>query len=161
MDYKKLPDDTRIWIYQANRQLTEQEIRSIRRSGQEFIDKWTAHGAKLKAAIEVFHNRFVILFADEKQANASGCSIDKSVRFITGIERELDITLLDRKLITYREGENIQTCTHEEFSELLNNGKITASTVVFNNLIAKKGELESLWQIPLKDSWHREIFIPR
>jgi sRNA-binding regulator protein Hfq len=157
MNYQQLPDDTRIWIYQANRQLSDNEVSSIREFAEEFVNIWTAHGAKLKAAVEVFHKQFVIVFADEKQAKASGCSIDKSVRFIKQIEIQLKITLLDRNLITYKVGDNIITCTRKEFSNLAENKRITADTLVFNNLITTKGEINSNWLVPLKDSWHTEL----
>lgn len=157
MKYQDLPNDTRVWIYQANRQLSTSEIETIHKSGNTFIDQWTAHGAKLKAAFEVFHNQFVILFADEQQAKASGCSIDKSVHFIKGLEQDLDITLLDKNLVTYKDGDQIVTCTRSEFSELIAKGTVTDSTLVFNNLAANKLELMTNWQLPLKLSWHKEL----
>ena len=76
------PPDTRIWIYQSATILTAQQKSEIETKATFFIDDWTAHGKKLKATIEIFHNLFVVVFADEKQALASGCSIDKSLKFI-------------------------------------------------------------------------------
>ena len=157
MDYKILPDDTRIWIYQADRQLTDDEVKEIRLQGEEFVNIWTAHGVKLSAAIEVFHNQFVIVFADEHQARASGCSIDKSVRFIKQLEIQFGIALLDRNLITYKDGEEVITCTRDEFTKHASNARVTDDTLVFNNLIVTKGDLESNWLVPLKNSWQKDL----
>ena len=49
VDFNTLPDDSRIWIYQANRTLTEDEVSEIETKLSKFIQEWTAHGANLNA----------------------------------------------------------------------------------------------------------------
>jgi len=157
MLYKVLTGDTRVWIYQSNRPLTKTEVKSIKEQGVAFILRWSAHGAKLNAAFEVFHNQFIALFVDEAQAKASGCSIDKSVRLIKQFETEFDILLLNRDLVAYMNNEQVVTCTREEFVELVKLGQIKDSTIVFNNLVSNKDEFDNKWMLPLKDSWHFEL----
>ena len=57
----------------------------------------------------VIFNRFLVVFVDEKIAQASGCSIDKSVHFVKQLEDEFHINFFDRTLIAYKEGNEIQT----------------------------------------------------
>jgi len=159
MNYKELPGDTRLWIYQCDRKLSDSEIEAIKEQGDNFIDNWAAHGEKLEAAFEVLHSRFLIIFADEKQAEASGCSIDRSVHFIKNLEQEYSISLLNRTLIAYKvDDENeIVTLPQEEFIGLVAQGALSKDTIVFNNLVTTKQDLETKWEVPLKQSWHSEL----
>jgi hypothetical protein len=69
-------ESSRVWIYQADRQLSDTETLEIQKSLNNFVNTWTAHNNQLSAAAEVRYNRFLILIVDEEQAGASGCSID-------------------------------------------------------------------------------------
>jgi hypothetical protein len=57
----------------------------------------------MSACIEIFHNRFIIACVDEKTTSASGCGIDKSVKFIQQLESDLggNNALLERVNIVY------------------------------------------------------------
>jgi hypothetical protein len=45
----------------------------------------------------------------------------------------------------------------QEFQTLINDGKVDDQTLVFNNLVSTKNELDSNWQIPLHKSWHKRL----
>ncbi|HKK20147.1 MAG TPA: ABC transporter ATPase, partial [candidate division Zixibacteria bacterium] len=122
--YRDLKDSARVWVYQAARPISDAECDEIRDRGKDFVASWAAHGQMLDAAVEVFHGRFVILFADEQQAKASGCSIDRSVGFIRELEGDLGISLLDWRTVVYRDGKNIVSTSREEFEQKLSAGRI-------------------------------------
>jgi hypothetical protein len=155
--YKNLPDHTRVWIYQANRELTDSEVIDIRNRSAIFVGQWAAHGSKLEAAIEVFYNRFLVIFVDEDQAAASGCSIDTSVQFVRDLEVGFNITLMDRMLLAYKQGTDIKVEKMADFEESMEVGTITEETIVFNNLVSTKADFESNWEVKLKDSWHSRM----
>ena len=157
MSFKSLPDRTRVWVYQSNRPFSIQEEKSIRKQGEEFLRKWSAHGAKLNAAFEVFHNRFIALFVDEEQAKATGCSIDKSVRLIKSFDKEFDVKLLDRNMVAYKVGASIEIIERDEFLAKFRNSELSADTQIFDNLVSTKREFEVRWEVPLKDSWLFEL----
>ena len=157
MNYKELPADTRVWIYQCDRKLSDSEIEAIKEQGDNFIDGWAAHGEKLEAAFEILHSQFLIIFADEEQAEASGCSIDRSVHFIKNLEQEYSISLLNRSLVAYKVDEEIVTLPQEEFVELVAQGTLTKDTIVFNSLVTTKQDLETKWQVLLNESWHKDL----
>ena len=151
------PPDTRIWIYQSATILTAQQKSEIETKATFFIDDWTAHGKKLKATIEIFHNLFVVVFADEKQALASGCSIDKSLKFIQSLESELNISLLDRMQVAYLEKDEIKTLHLHKFIEEIKNKMISPDVKVFNNLIQTKDQLLNKWLVLITESWHNNV----
>jgi len=154
MSYKNLPDNTRVWVYQSNREFSSREAKSIQEQGEDFLKSWSAHGAKLTAAFEIFHNLFIALFVDEEQAKATGCSIDKSVHLIKSFEKEFDVKLFDRDCVAFRAEDSILVLTRSEFIEKVRNGHLGENTIVFNNLVSTKKEFETKWEVPLKESWH-------
>jgi hypothetical protein len=153
-----ISEHSRLWIYQADRILTAEEVLQIQQKLDAFTSQWLAHGHELLALGEIRHNQFIILSVDEQQAGATGCSIDKSVKLMLELELEFKINLFDRFIIAYRDGEEIKTCNRSEFEERLRSGEITADTIVFNNLISTRKALETNWEIPMKNSWHAQVF---
>jgi hypothetical protein len=149
--------DSKVWIYQADRPLEKEEKERIREMGERFAADWSAHGTSLKALFRIQYDRFLIFFVDEGQQEATGCSIDRSVHFIKGLESSFDLELMDRKLVAYRTDEGIRTIPFDQLERALKDGEITPDTPVFNNLVRTKKEFETDWEIPLKDSWHARL----
>ena len=146
---------SKIWIYQADRNLTEAEKQEIETKTQDFVRQWAAHGNQLAATAEVRHNRFVILMVDETMAGASGCSIDSSVHFIQSLGTAYQIDFFDRLQIAYLDQttDSIQSFTLKDTTNLLENGTINQDTLVFSNHIKTKAELDNAWLLPIKDTW--------
>ena len=151
-------ENSRVWVYQANRKLTDNEVGEIKVLLDNFTTGWTAHNNQLKATAEVRYNRFLILIVDESQAGASGCSIDKSVHFMQQIESHFKINLFDRFNLAYREGNNVLSAPRHEFEEKLKQSLINTDTIVFNNMVQNLSELNTKWEVPFKDSWHIQLF---
>lgn len=151
-------ENSRVWVYQANRKLNDSEVSHIQKLTDDFTTLWTAHNNQLKAKGEVRYNRFIILIVDETQAGASGCSIDKSVRFIQQVEQQFNIHLLDRFNLAYRQGAEVLSAPRHDFENLLKQGTIDTKTIVFNNMVHNLTELENKWEVPFKDSWHMQLF---
>ena len=149
----------RIWIYQADRQLTDREKAQVLDKLGSFTAQWRAHGKPLAAKAEIRHDRFIIVMVDDAVAPPTGCSIDKSVHLLKEIEGETGLTLFDRMQVAYREGGQISVVSRAEFEQLITEGRVTDDTIVFNNLVATYPELETHWEVPLRDSWHAKVFL--
>jgi len=149
---------SRVWVYQSDRKLTDAETLQAQVLLDNFTTGWTAHNNQLLAKAEIRYNRFLILFVDESQAGASGCSIDKSVNFMKQLEQHFGINLFDRFNLAYRDGEEILSVPRHQFEDLLKAGKINTETIVFNNLAQNIAELQTKWEVPFKDSWHIQLF---
>ena len=157
MNYQSMPESSRVWVYQSNRLLNDAEVNEINKMAQHFVPSWDAHGALLSSSITVLHHLFVIIVVDEQVTQISGCAIDKSVAFIKRVEQQLNIQCFDRMNVAYQNGNTIELCNMQQFQTLLNEGKINDQTLVFNNLISTKKELDTNWQIPLNKSWHKRL----
>ena len=149
----------RVWIYQADRFFTEPELEIVEAKLKAFILEWTAHGSQLSAKVEVVYNLFIVLSVDENVAQVTGCSIDKSVHMLKDIEQTIQIDLFNRLLVTYRDDQgDLQIVSRDVFDALYQQGVVDEHTIVFNNMIQSPEEFESKWEVPLKDSWHKQLF---
>lgn len=153
-----ISENSRVWIYQSDRVLNPEEEQRIQQKLDEFTSQWLAHGHQLAAYGEIRHSQFLILSVDEQVAGATGCSIDKSVYLMKEIEKEFGIGLFDRFRIAYRNGDQIVNCSKTEFEDLLNKGELNSDTLVFNNMISSRKDLDSSWEVAMKNSWHGQVF---
>jgi len=152
--FKDLPDDSRVWIYQSNRKLSDDEVTVIKEKVVDFLKEWTAHGQDLEAGFEIKYNRFIVIGLNQENASASGCSIDASVYFIQKLEKEFGIDLLDKMNVTFYNGEFIAHKTLSDFRKMAKAKSVSKNTVVFNNLVNTKKDYLENWEVPAKDSWH-------
>ncbi|WP_113652226.1 ABC transporter ATPase [Pedobacter namyangjuensis] len=149
---------SKVWIYQSNRQFTATEANEIQQKLDVFTEQWTAHGHQLKAKALMPHNFFIVLIVDQGTAMATGCSIDSSVRVIKEIETTYNVDLFDRFNIAYKLEDQIHVVTKEDFETLVSIKKIGPDTIVFNNLVQTLEEFERKWEVPLANSWHNLVF---
>ena len=73
------------------------------------------------------------------------------------IEKDFNISLFDRMQFAYKKEGRVEVASRKEFEKLLSQGVLNDDTIVFNNLVETNEELKSRWEIPLKDSWHRQL----
>ena len=149
---------SKVWIYQSNRAFTPTEVIAIQQKLDEFTEQWKAHGHQLKAKAEIPYNFFIVLIVDQDTANATGCSIDSSVRVIKEIEQAFNVDLFDRFNMAYKINDEVHVNSKEDFETLITIKKITPETIVFNNLVQTLAEYETKWELPLAESWHKMIF---
>lgn len=156
--FDTLPKHSRIWIYQSNRKLSDDEVNEISDATKSFIDNWSAHGQSLEASFLIQYNRFIILAVNQYIQSATGCSIDASVKFIQDLEAKYQIDLLDKMNVTYKQGEFIAHKTLIEFKQMAKAKSVTANTIVFNNLVNTIEEWQDFWEVPASESWHNRFF---
>ena len=157
--YDNLPSNSRIWIYQSDREFSAQEIDFISQNAKELIEQWTRHGDDLQGSFTIKYNRFLVLAVDEGFNNVSGCSIDASVHFVQELEKSLNIDMMNKMNISFKDGDHINIVKMNAFKEYAKQHKITGDTVVFNNMVATKDELENQWEIPASKSWHKRFLV--
>lgn len=156
--FDQLPDESRVWIYQSNRKISDEELEFIKNKLDVFVGQWSAHGTPLRASYTIEYNRFVIIAVDETEQQVTGCSIDASVAVIIDIQNELTIDLLDKLNVTYKIGEHIAHKSLIDFKKMAKDKAVTSKTIVFNNLVTNIGEWREFWEIPAEESWHKRFF---
>lgn len=154
VDFKELPNTSRVWVYQANRELTAIEVAEISKRLTTFVSNWKRHGDDLKASFQIKYNQFIILAVDENFNDVSGCSIDASVHIIQELQKEFNVDLLNKMNVTFKDGDNLNTVSLTEFKEYAKLNKVKTDTIVFNNMVASKADFEFAWEVHVSDSWH-------
>lgn len=156
--FETLPKHSRIWIYQSNRKLSDDEVNEISDATKYFIEDWSAHGQGLEASFLIEYNRFIIIAVNQDVQTTTGCSIDASVKFIQDLEAKYQIDLLDKMNVTYKQGDFIAHKTLIEFKQMAKAKSVSANTIVFNNLVNTIDEFEEFWEVPASESWHNRFF---
>lgn len=159
MQLSTLPDHSRVWVFQADRILTEEEVNLIQQELAYFIPQWAAHGQDLYGAYEVRENLFIVIAVDEQKAPASGCSIDALTRVIKDLGVRLKVDFFNRLCLSFeREPGQIELMSMEAFKSEIATGQINMDTIVFNNLVRNKEELDENWRTEARNSWHTNLF---
>lgn len=157
-DVEVLNDEARIWIYQSDRILNEQEIERISRKLEKWQDEWNTHGKPLYSEAWIEDNLFLILAVDESRQPASGCSIDSSVHFIRQLGERLSVNFFERLNFAYIDGEgDIQLTTDKELKKLYSKGAIHDDTLFYDTTLNKKGDWKNHKLVPLRNSWHQRF----
>ncbi len=152
--FNELSDNSRVWIYQANRTFSTDELVDITRKLDNFIIDWAAHGAGLKAGYELPYNRFIVIAVDTEHNNATGCSIDASVKVIQELEATYNVDLMDKMNVSFKNGEFVAYKSLIDFRKMVKNKSVSANTIVFNNLVTNIKEYKNNWEVPMSESWH-------
>lgn len=157
ISFNKMPEHARVWVYQANKNLTDSEVQVIQQILENQINDWVAHGASLAGSIQVLHNRFVVVAVDELQNQVSGCSIDASTRWLKDLGTELNIDFFDRSVAFLQNGK-LQTAEIGKIKSLVSEDILKPETLIFNNLVSNIKEFENNWNVEASDSWMKRYF---
>ena len=153
LPFQQMPGDARLWIYQADRALSDVERAAVENSLHHLCDTWSAHGTPLHTSFRIEHSQFILLAVDEHQAGASGCSIDGTVRLLKSMQERLGIDFFNRQQVAFADGESVRLHRLSELKTLFENGILTADSLTFNNALTSKAQWEKGWRVPVKDSW--------
>ncbi|HXJ99506.1 MAG TPA: hypothetical protein VNJ50_11700 [Gelidibacter sp.] len=154
VDFNTLPEDSRVWIYQANRSFSDKEIEEIESKLDVFLTNWAAHGSDLQAGYIIKYKRFIVIALNQNLNSATGCSIDASVQFIQQLEKEYNVDLLDKMNVSYKQGDFIAYKTLVDFKKMAKDKAVSKNTIVFNNLVNTIMEFNESWEVPASESWH-------
>lgn len=155
-----LPDHARLWIYAADRSLSEHEQTHLLETIHAFLAQWTSHGRPVEGAADVRDERFLLLAGFVPDGEVSGCGIDASVRAVETAGAALGITWLSPLNVFFRDAEGaVQSLPRPAFRKLVRAGTVTAETSVFDPSPATLGDVRrEPFERPAGASWHALVF---
>lgn len=156
-DLKEFAPDSKIWVFTANRKMTDAEIRQIDQKLDVFCRSWTSHSNKLHAEAFVLHGYFIILAVDNKDHLASGCSIDTAMRFIQTLQIDFDIDLLDRESFVYLKDDQPQLVRKDQLAGLIQSGTVSDDTMFYDPLVATWEEMQAGFIKPMGSFWMKNM----
>lgn len=151
--FHNLSNQAKIWVYQADRQLTAAEIDAILQQTEAFLGSWSSHGRPLVASAEIRHHHLLILGIEKADFELSCCTTDSAIQLLNSIQTLLGINFLDRQRLLLQSGNQYVNTSIREVKEKLKKGELSRDTHVFNNTVAQKQDLATSWLIPIQQSW--------
>ncbi|MFN5181527.1 MAG: hypothetical protein ACK5D5_00730 [Bacteroidota bacterium] len=143
----------RVWIYSSLKKFSDDVESKISDDLNSFLKSWSAHGIALSASFEMLHHHLIVIKADEDQAVASGCSIDKQVQFMKELGRKYDLDFFNRLILAYTKDGEFFICSSSQIKQLLENQILNENSLVFNLSVATEDEYRNNFLIPIKNTW--------
>jgi hypothetical protein len=158
--FEQLPESARLWVYQSNRTFTQKEEGTISFSLTNFCNQWEAHGSPLAASFKIEFHQFVVLAVDENMHEASGCSIDSSVRVLKEIQNQLNLDLLNRS-VAFLINDKVELYSITQVKSLIASGELKEDSITFNNAVSTKKEYLKSWKIATQNSPWLAKYLPK
>ncbi len=156
-DLEHFNPDSKVWVFTANRLLSDAEIPQINSRLEEFAQSWASHGDPLSARAFVLHGYFIILAVDNKLYLASGCSIDTAMRFIQTLQIDFDVDLLDRQSFVYLKDHEPVLIRKKDMKSAYLDGVIHDETLFFDPLVSGWQEMKEGFLKPMGDFWMKNM----
>lgn len=136
-------DESRVWFYTTDRAITPTEAAFVQENLEHFASSWKAHSTPLKAKACMLNEYIIAFVVDQTTANASGCSVDSSVRFVKELGKELEVDFFNRMNVVIEDHEgNRSLHSYRKLKELSNHS-------YYNPLIESLKDLKENWIIRL------------
>lgn len=144
--FPQLPDTSRVWLYFSDRPFDATESNYIQDALSDFTqNKWATHGTKLMASGSVLLNQLVVLAVDEEVMNASGCSIDSSVRLMKQLGTELKVDFFNRLFVLISKESEIKRVHFQDLNQY-------ADWKLLNPMVSSLEEVRNRFLIDVKES---------
>ena len=149
VDFKNLPDDSKIWVYGSEQNINSDTQIEIGNILENFLNDWSHHGNTLTSSYEFIENRFLVIGIDQSFNPTGGCSIDKLQNLILKIDNTYGFNFYQRLNVFVKIDDKIECI---KSSELKDNISVDKNSFFYNLNITTKQELNS-WLIQIKDGW--------
>ena len=150
--FEQLPDQSRVWVYQANRPLMANEIEQISSFLTHEMNAWAAHGAPLNASFEIRFNQVVIVAVNEDINEASGCSIDASTRWFKSLGETLQIDFFNRQIASIQ-GEQILLIPITAVKDFILRADLSEEDFIIPPQTSDLGQYRNQWLQKVRESW--------
>lgn len=153
VDFKQIPDESKLWIFPSSRKFYPQEIAGLKEKIKDFLSDWDDGDSVIKSSYRLEYDRFIIITVDDSQHSLSIQAHDLLITFIQELEKIYQLILMDKINVCYKQGEFVQYKDLIDFKKMMKAKGVSQKTIVFNNMITIKSELKYDWEINIMDSW--------
>ncbi len=162
IDFAKLPDDARVWIFGASAPVDDLDATELLVAVDAFLLQWKAHGHALTCGREWRDERFLVVGVDQRTEGASGCSIDGLFRTLQGIESAVGASLVGGGNVFFEDSAGlVHAIPRADFELLSKSGGVSAATPVLDTTITTMGDYRKRFRRAAAESWHAALLTPR
>ncbi|EIM72990.1 hypothetical protein A3SI_18844 [Nitritalea halalkaliphila LW7] len=113
----------------------------------------------MPTSFQVRYGQVILLAAEEKAGQVSGCSIDSSVAVLREIEARFGLDLLNKGKVSYVKSEKeVEVLPLAAIKEAVAQERIQKDSFILNPTVTHKRELEQSWLQPAAESWLKRYF---
>jgi len=156
--FEQLPDQSRVWVYQSNRPLSEIEMEQTSAYLKNEMDAWAAHSAPLNASFEIRFNQVVIVAVNEDVNQASGCSIDASTRWFKSLGELLQVDFFDRQIAKIQ-GEQILLISITFIKDFIIGANLLEEDYIIPPQTSDLGQYRNQWLQTVRESWLKKYLV--
>lgn len=159
-DFASLPAQARLWIYAADRPLSEAVQNQLLARLDLFLATWKSHGRDVMGAATIYADQFLMLGAYLTNGEISGCGIDASVHQIESLAKDTGFSWASPLLIYYRNAEGEVCITpRNRFRQAIQSLEVNGDTFVFDLALQTIGDLHTTgFEKMAANAWHARIF---
>jgi len=158
VEFAEVSEEAKLWVFPSSRKFYPQEIADLKESLENFLVDWGKSQEILKTSYDLRYNRFILIVVDPVESSLSLATHDALISFIQQLESTYDVILLDKINVCYKQGEFVQYKDLVAFKKLIKSRAVSSKTIVFDNMIQIKKDLENDWKINIIDSWLGRFF---
>ncbi len=151
--FQNLPDHARVWVFPILENIDSEKAISLEKDLNDFVNEWTSHNMALQGSAKVLDDKLAIISVDESNHGASGCSIDKLMRFIQNLEGEYQINLLNKTMILVKKDKELKALALNEIKLALASGYLKPTDHYYDILVDNIGKLKSELLKQLDEGW--------
>jgi hypothetical protein len=150
---QNLPDDARVWVFGVSPALDEPQSAQMLQRIDAFLAQWSAHNNPINSSRDLIEGSFLVIGVD-RDAETSGCSIDRMFGTLRQLEAELGVQILDPNRVFFRHGDgHVDAVSRADFRD-----RGDAHTIVFDTIVERLGDIRSgRWEKRAEQSWHRQL----
>lgn len=151
--FDQLPPSAKIWIFPIIGELDASKLEKIKTDVTSFIKDWTSHDRSLNGSAEIVYDAILILGVDEGHHGASGCSIDKMMRFIQNLEGHYNISLLLRHKIPLLVRQKVNFIDLKDIELKIQNGEMSKQDHYLDLTFTQKSDWQNQGLKSLSEGW--------
>ncbi|HEY5088187.1 MAG TPA: hypothetical protein VII66_12585 [Gemmatimonadaceae bacterium] len=156
--FSSLPDDARVWVFGSAAKLPSEPEAILVAAIDDYLTGWRAHGSPLTVGRDWRDGRFLAIAVDQRDENASGCSLDALFRVLRDLEPQLGASLLGNARVYFRGKDgSVRVTDRAGFAELALAGSIKPESHVFDLSVQTVGEWRDHFETGAAVSWHRAL----
>ncbi|MFQ3575476.1 MAG: hypothetical protein SNJ77_03480 [Cytophagales bacterium] len=153
-EFHLMPDNSRLWVHIFQNQLNQQQLEFLNSQTTQFCENWTAHEKPLNASFQILNNRVLVLAVDEANQSASGCSIDKSIKFLEEMSTQLQNPLLPKEEIVFIDNKkNLSSIKFTQIEQAIQENQIQPDSQIIPTWASDKKTWEQTLFKPLLETW--------
>lgn len=152
--FSDFPDDARLWLFAFTEALDLNQVTRLAQGFEAFKPHWKTHGTLIDSEWMLVEDQILAVVERTMGPSPSGCSIDTMLRHVQKMAQALEVGLADANQVPARLGGRLQLFPKADVPHLIESGRLTALTPVYDLGLLELGQLRAgKLTRPLEQTW--------